>query len=324
MFAVSVNVMRPYSDVAAFAGLALALAFAVTACNTSGLSEAPRATFAQLSCLDVNQDDVINAADAADPSALPDFNADRSRDADDAAFLYGLEIRLDPNRDRATCEDDDEEQPEYLVAHGYFTPSDVSCDDPGDDAVLVLGVGGGVENLRDKGDASGVRAIVDALLEAYDERDVQTIGVISGQAAVGAINAHDAMQGWLAHAVRVYVNRYPCLRVVLVGHSHGGVTVEAVAATLEPDLADRIIVVVDVDRIEDLYVGGMARPSRVPVFNIYETNDPAFATAPYEAPNVENWDASAERHDGEPVIHTSIDNAKPVRERIVTEVLERS
>ena len=311
------------AHIAVLAGaLLVVMAVAAAACdNTSGLENAPRATFAQLACHDVNGDDLNDAADAADPSQLPDFNADRDRDADDAAFLEGLNIALDPNFDTSSCEDGSK-YPEYLVAHGYFSPSDVSCDDG--EAVLLIGVGGGVQDLRDKGDASGVRAMIDALQKEYDRRDVQTIGVISGQSAVGAVNAHDAMQAWLANVVRVYSQRYPCLRTVLVGHSHGGVTVEAVAASLEQGLGERIVVVVDVDRIEDLYVGGMARPSAVQVFNIYETNDPAFATGPHEAPNFENWDASAEEQGGDPVVHTSIDNAEGVRERIVAEVIERS
>jgi hypothetical protein len=71
---------------------------------------------------------------------------------------------------------------------------------------------------------------------------------------------------------------------------------------------------------------------RVPVFNIYETNDPVLRGAPYESPNTENWDATAatapndgeSAGDPEPVRHTTIDNAKTVEHRIVAEVMERS
>src|SRR5688572_17718026 len=120
--------MNKYTWIAiiALSGLALAAA----ACeNTSGLDEAPRATFAQLAYLDVNNDDRINGADGADPSLLSDFNADDDRDAEDAAFVEGIDIPLDPAFDTANCEGEGDDSPEYLVAHGYFSPSDVSCDD---------------------------------------------------------------------------------------------------------------------------------------------------------------------------------------------------
>lgn len=302
------------------------------ACNTSGLSSAPRATFAQLACLDINGDSRISAEDALDARELPDFNADDERDEHDAAFLIGIDIPLDPNRDNAACEGTAKRAPEYLVAHGYFEPSDVSCDD-GDEAVLLVGVGGGVVNLRETDDAAGVRDMIDALMKEYDDEGVQTIGVLSGPAIVGAVNAHGAMEQWLTHAVRVYLERFSCLRVALLGHSHGAVTADVVGAALEDDYGQRIIAVVTVDRIEALHRGDVqSRPNLVPVFNIFETNDPTLRGTPYDSPNVENWDASGEEGPSEgdkggdmkPVNHTTIDNAAPVRERIVEEVFERS
>lgn len=312
--------------------LPAAVVAALVACNTSGLSNEPRATFSQLACLDVNGDKVLNAADAADLGDVPDFNGDGDRDADDAAFLKDIEIPLDPAGSDLVCGDDAGDAPEYLVAHGFFDPSDVSCD--GDrQAVLVLGIGGGVVNLKDASDAAGVRDIVDDLLGEYDDRDVQTIAVIAGPAIVGARNGHGGMEDWLTHAVQVYLDRYPCLEVVIVGHSHGAVTGDVIAARLEGEYADRFIAVVDLDRVVALYTGDtVSRPTQVPVFNVYETNDPVLSGSPYESPNAENYDASGEEgpaggQDGgalEPVNHTTIDNSKAVRERIVAEVLERS
>lgn len=311
----------------------LLTAASVLACeNTSGLSKQPRATFSQLACLDANGDDRITGDDA-DTGTVPDFNADFRRDERDKAFLRGLDIPLDPARDRSACEGGSKSEPEYLVAHGYLQPSDVSCDD-GARPVLLVGVGGGVVNLRERDDAAGVRRVIDALQRAYDDGDVETIGVIAGPAVAGAVNIHGAMEAWLTHAVRVYFERFPCLRAVLAGHSHGAVTVDVAAAALEEaGFGDRILAVVDLDRVEKLYLGNTSvRPTRVPVVNVYQTSDAAFPGTPYDAPNVENWDATGVEgpehgKDGgplTPVRHTTIDDSAAVRERIVQEVLERS
>jgi hypothetical protein len=310
---------------------ALGLLFAAcAACNTSGLANQPRATFSQLACLDINRDRLINDGDAADPSKLPDFNADSSRDGDDAAFVRGLSIPLHASFDYAQCAGRSKKMPEYLVAHGYFEPSDVSCDN---DArpVLLVGVGGGAVNVRNKNDAAGVREVVDDLLDAYDERDEDAIAVIAAPAIGGAQLANAAMEDWLTHAVQVYFERYPCLRAVLVGHSLGAVSVDVAAARLESAYADRIIAVVDIDRIDAdaLYDGDIvSRPRSAPVFNIYETTD-GLRGVPYEAPNAENWDASLEMAPGDdgverPVTHTTIDNADGVHQRIVEEVISRT
>jgi hypothetical protein len=297
-------------------------ALVLVACNTSGLSEAPRATFSQIACLDVNGDDVLDSRDAGDPDELPDFNADFTRDEDDAGFLFGIDIPLDPARDKS-C-DDEKKNPEYLVAHGYIEPSDVSCGE--DDApVLLLGIGGGVQNVRDKGDASGVRSIVDALQKEYHDNDRETIGVIAGQAVIGAQNGHSAMEQWLTHAIQVYFERFPCISVVIVGHSHGAIIADVVGARIEQQYPGRIIAVVKVDRVgEDVYIGDLgARAMTAPVFNIYQSNVPGLSGYPEDRANVENWDASALTDDGEPISHTSLDNSEEARERIVDEVSGR-
>ena len=50
------------------------------------------------------------------------------------------------------------------------------------------------------------------LQKAYDDRSVQTIGVVAGPAIAGAANVHSAMEEWMTHAVRVYLERFPCLK----------------------------------------------------------------------------------------------------------------
>ena len=69
----------------------------------------------------------------------------------------------------------------------------------------------------------------------------------------------------------------------------------------------------------------------VHVFNIYEHNGGALQGAAYDVPNAENWDASDQQapRDGDqggplqPVNHTTIDNSKSVKQRIVEQVMAR-
>ncbi len=313
-------------------GACVATALVFFACNVSGLSGSPRATFSQLGCLDTNGDHQLNAADAADLSKVPDFNGDRSHDKNDAAFLQGLDIPLDAQREADACKAGSDRAPEYLVAHGYFKPADVSCDS-GKKPVLLVGVGGGVVNLKDREDAAGVRSMIDGLQQAFQDRGTQTIAVLAGPAIAGGQNIHTAMELWMTHAVNVYLDRYPCLRVVLLGHSHGADTVDVVAAHLEANYAARIIEVVDVDRVTTLYIGDtQSRPTTAHVLNIFERNGGVLQGSPYDSPNAENWDASDQLgpSDGDkggalrPVNHTTIDNSDAVKKRIVADVISRS
>ncbi len=305
----------------------------LAACNVTGLGNQPRATFSKLACLDANGDHRLSVADTNDLSKVPDFNGDHAHNSDDAAFLKGVDIPLDAQRQAEACSSNSDRGPEYAVAHGYFEPSNVSCKRPDDKAVLLVGVGGGLVNIKNKDDAAGIRSMVDGLQKSYDDRGVQTIAVLAGPAIVGGENVHTAMELWMTHAVQVYLDRYPCLRVVLVGHSHGAITADVVASHLEGQYANRIIEVVDVDRVGVLYIGdSTSRPTQAHVFNIYETNDEKLKGAPYDAPNAENWDASGEQgpRDGQdggplqPVDHTTIDNSQSVKDRIVAEVMRRS
>jgi hypothetical protein len=263
---------------------------------------------------------------------VPDFNGDGKHNANDAAFLYGVSIPLDPKRDKSGCNKTSGKAPEYEVAHGFFKPSDVSCDN-GKKAVLIVGVGGGVVNLKDSGDAAGVRDIVDGLIDAYKDKNIQTIAVISGPAILGASELHGSMEKWITHAIEVYLERYPCMQALLVGHSHGADTVDVASAHLEGKYADRFVEVVDIDRTTALYTGDTtSRPTQVHVLNFYETNSGALNGAPYDSANAENvnvTDTKAPKngdHGGPPapVDHTTIDNSKTVKQRIIDDAIKRS
>lgn len=307
----------------------LAGALGLAACNESGLAEKPRANFAHLACLDVNGDSRINASDAGDPSALPDFNADDDHDDFDASFVERVEIALAPDAKQA-CEEAPDANPEYLVAHDFLEDADVTCA-PGDRAVLVVGIAGGVDDLTDDDQAAGVREIVNATISRLEGADIQTIGVVAGAAFYGAENAHAAMESWLTNAIAVYLDAFPCLDVATVGFSHGGVTVTAVASGLEDaGLSDRIVVTVILDRIEDYYNGDLtSMPHSSALVSVYQRNTPG--GAPVDGATVFNYDASqdtAPADDGKdselPVTHVTIDNSKAVRDLIANVVLARA
>ena len=309
------------------------LMLAVACGNTSGLSQQPRATFSKLACLDKNGDHRLNQADAADLSSVPDFDGDHKHDANDAAFFAGIDLPLDAATQADVCKKGSVIGPEYEVAHGYFEPADVSCDG-GARPVLLVGVGGGVKDLTDKGDAAGVRSIIDGLQRSYDARGIDTIAVIAGPAISSAAQPNSAMEQWMTNAVKVYFDRYPCIRAVLLGYSHGGVTVDVMAAHLEGAYAGGFIDVVELDRVEFGYVGDtQSKPAQAHVFSIFEKNSGILSGTPYTgASNAEVWDAGGEqapeRGDQggalKPVIHTTIDNSASVKQRIIDDVMRRS
>jgi hypothetical protein len=318
---------------AAGALLSVVAGLGLAACNSSGLSSQPRATFSQLACLDKNGDHRLNAADAADPSSVPDFNGDRLHDKNDATFFTGIDIALDAASQADVCGSASKLGPEYEVAHGYFDPSNVSCAGNAH-PVLLVGIGGGVKDLKDKGQAAGVRSIIDGLQTSYKSRNVETIAVIAGPAMFGALQANTAMEQWMTNAVRVYLDRYPCIRAVLVGHSHGAVTSDVIAAGLEDKYPGRFIEDVELDRSEFAYGGDtQSKPKLVHVLSIFETTSDVLSGVPYtDAPNAELWDASGEMapENGDqggamkPVTHTTIDNAPSVKQRIIDDVKSRS
>lgn len=283
--------------------------------------------YAQLACADVNNDGRLNDADAANPGQLPDFNGDGRHDEADAAFVRGIDISLDPAGKQVACAHKNKDVgPDWSV----FEPGTqhLSCD--GDKkAVLIVGIGGGVSNLQGN-DAAGVKRVVEDAQSAFDKKGVQTVTVLSGQAVNSAASVNSAMELWMAHATQVLLDAYPCLRVAMIGHSHGAIVADVASAKLEANYAGRFVEVVDLDRVEPLYSGDTHTwPTSIPVLNVYETSDPKLHGDARDASNVNNWDATGEKgpKNGDkggpltPVDHTTIDNSDSVRKRIVDDVV---
>ncbi len=317
--------------------IALATAFGlVMACaedNVTGLSRAPQATLVRESCMDINGDHRLNDADATDLAKVPDFDGNGKHDEADAAFIRGLDIPLDPDREHETCVTKPSNiGPEFLVARADTRPAGVDCTSS-KPALLLFGVGGGIVNLDDKSDAAGVRSMIDGLQRAFEDRGYQTQAVIAGPLMDGADQVHGDQEIFLTHAATVLLDRYPCARAIFLGHSHGAVSVDVVTSHIEGQYASRIIDVVDVDRHPELYTGDtQSRPTQVHVFNIYQGADASAPGRAYDSPNAENWDASAELapENGDkggalkPVTHTTIDNSESVKQRIVAEEVQRA
>ena len=297
----------------------VALVIAVVFVASRWLDRGTGLVYAQIACSDVNGDASLNAADALNPSRLPDFNGDGRHDTADAAFLRGVDIPLDGAGEKIACA---HKNPNVGPEWAVVSPGtrDLTCARP---AVLILGVGGGVTNLK-QNDAAGVRQTIEDLATAFHHRNVQTLTVLSGQAVNSASSPDPAMETWDSHATQVFLDAYPCLRLAIVGHSHGAITGDIVAWKLEGAYGDRIIEVVNIDRVEALYGGDTVDwPARVHVLNIYETNDKLHGGA-HDAANVTNWDASGQRGpNNSPVIHTTIDNSSSVRAVIIADILKR-
>jgi hypothetical protein len=116
---------------------------------------------------------------------------------------------------------------------------------------------------------------------------------------------------------------------VLIGHSHGGVTVTSITAALEERFGARMLGVL-VDRSNVLYDRPADDiPAVTKIINIFQTNEGWHGEA-IEQPNVTNIDASSATAPIDPaggvggparVTHGSLDDSPAVQARIVEEIL---
>jgi hypothetical protein len=121
----------------------------------------------------------------------------------------------------------------------------------------------------------------------------------------------------------------PCLRAVLLGHSHGGVTVTSVGAAIEERYPGRLFGVL-IDRTIALYDRPADEmPASMPLLNLYQLNEGWHGVA-LDLPNVTNVDESGERAPVAPsdggggpalVSHKTLDDAPDVQRRVVHAVM---
>ncbi len=276
----------------------------------------------RIACLDANNDGRVDAADA-ETGTLPDITGDGVSDEADLEVLRTTNLVLSQGKP-VGC--DGQPAPDWQVS----SPAPLDCRD-GDGALVILGVGGGAVELSNPSAAAGVRWML-----AEIGGDLSTKGIPHQLVSVapglnGTEHPQPDAETWAAAYLAAELVRLPCLRAVLLGHSHGGALVSAVAARLEvAGLGDRILLTVLVDRVTALYAGDSSSlPRAVPVLNIYQTNDALLRGAALDQPNVQNWDASGSKGpaNGERggrltgMNHTNIDNSQAVMDKIARRIV---
>jgi hypothetical protein len=196
--------------------------------------------------------------------------------------------------------------------------------------LLVVAIGGGGTELMAPllGESLGLLDITNAIQARAEAQGVPSAPWLN----TGAIDAADLPQTrmgeFIAAELRRRLGELPCLRAVLLGHSHGGVTATSAAAALEADFGDRIYVVV-LDRSNALYDMPTERwPARAAVLNVFQANE-GWHGVPSDLPNVTNLDGSAAIGPRDPsegdftparVSHLTLDDAPQVQRQIVDAV----
>jgi hypothetical protein len=256
-----------------------------------------------LTCLDRDANDVLEVAD-------------------DVTF-YGLALQLSPED---ACINP-------IAQADYFdavAPSDFGCGATHQPVYLVV-IGGGGSNLLDanQGDSMGLTTIVRNLRDRAEAANVRLAFTLSSGAIIGADMAQTSLEDMLTAHIRARLEAVPCARAVIIGHSHGGVTVTSISAALEEQFSERMLGVL-VDRSNVLYDRPADEmPSVTRIINVFQTNEGWHGEA-LKQPNVTDIDASdaiapIAPHDGGggtgTVTHRSLDDSPAVQARIVEEIL---
>ncbi len=259
-----------------------------------------------ISCLDANRDGRLNGGDRPQ--------------------LAGLDISLVAGQ---ACVD-----PAHSGDFYAGTPSDAaafSCDAPRA-PLLIVAIASAGSDLMDTtgGESLGLLDIVNAVRQRADEAGVATQTLLAASAIFGGDPAQTSMERWVTHYLAGRLDAMPCLRAVLIGHSHGGVTVTSVAAVLEGRYGGRMFGVL-LDRTTALYDRNASEfPSRTRALNVYQLNE-GWHGYRLDLPNFVNDDASAARAPIAPsdgggapalVSHKTLDDSPAVQQRIEDAVMD--
>ena len=269
-----------------------------------GQMEGPRDGEAwQIACLDENGDGVIDTSDGDEFS--------------------GLSIALT----RDAC-DGPARTPEYYAGLAGEAATTCGSRPP----ALFVVIGGGGTQLQDttSGVSYGLLQMRNALYGLLERAGVASSTIITASAISGAEQPQTQMERWLQVQLERRLDETPCLRAVLFGHSHGGVTVTSVMSALEARFPGRMYGVA-LDRSIALYDRAARElPDSAPLLNVYQLNE-GWHGVPIEQPNVVNVDQSRQTAPVEPrkglepvgpVTHTNLDDSLPVQTDIVERVLE--
>lgn len=266
----------------------------------------------------------IDAAARPELIACRDRNRDLRLDAGDG--VAGVDIAL---IDGEACAGDGVRADYYADA----TDRIAGVCREGGRALLVVGIASAGSDLLAprEGESLGLLPIInDIRLRADSELGITSWLIMSTAAIFGAEQPQTSMEQWLAREIGVRMEAAPCLRAVLIGHSHGGATVTSVTATLDAAYGRRLLGVL-IDRTTALYDRPATEmPSRTPILNFFQLNE-GWHGVPLDAPNVTNYDESGRRAPVAPsdgggptlalVSHKTLDDAPEVQSRAVGEIL---
>jgi pimeloyl-ACP methyl ester carboxylesterase len=195
---------------------------------------------------------------------------------------------------------------------------------------LVAIAGGGSDLLyAGGGDSLGILDIVNTIRQRADAAGVPIAFTLSSGAVVGAHMAQTSLEELLEAQLSAQLDAVPCARAVLIGHSHGGVTVSSVTTVLDSRYWSRVLGVM-VDRTNIIYDRPAENfPEQTLLLNFFQTNEGWHGEA-IGLPNVVNFDSSAEQAPIAPadggggiatVRHRSLDDSPAVQQRIVDAVM---
>lgn len=249
-----------------------------------------------------------------------DKNGDGKLNGDDGRALHGLEIPL----------------VDSLACIGPAHHRDFYAGDPSDTATyscnaarppaLIVAIGSAGTDLFDstQGESLGVLDVVNALQRRAQDDHIATVPLLSTSAIFGAEMPQTRNEEWIEHEVARRLDAMPCLRAVLIGHSHGAAAVTSVAAALDDRYADRIYGVL-IDRTTILYDRDATElPATIPLLNVFQTNEGWHGNV-YGQANITNVDESGERAPVAPsdgggglalVSHKTLDDSVAVQHRI--------
>jgi hypothetical protein len=310
------------------AGAAGALMLAALACGEGAQVDVVKALtddsyVLRIACLDENGDGRLNAADAG-AETLDDVNGDGQVTDVDRATVTEVDMVF-PDGAPAECAANSQIDFDWQVTE----PIDCTREKAG---LLLYGVGGGAAALKEPEDAAGVRWMLSELADELEGRGIATQVASVAPGINGAAETHAAAEHWGTAYLIQQLGTQPCSRVVLLGHSHGGVHATAVGARLEEaGLGGSIALTALIDRAAGLYTGDIdSLPQDTPVFNVFLSEGDVITGSTIEQPNVENMDfagTEAPEHGEEggkmmPVNHSTIDNSPKVLEEVTRRVLD--
>jgi hypothetical protein len=256
-----------------------------------------------LTCLDTNDDARLNAADGS--------------------YLFAsIDVPLVP---AAACGGTGHGADFYESA----LLSSFNCNHAHRPLFFVVIAGGGSDLLApEKGDSLGLIDITNKVFARAEEIDMPATLTLSSGAIVGAEMAQSNLEEMLAAYVANRLALVPCARAVLIGHSHGGVTVSTVTSMLDQRFEDRLLGIL-IDRSNVIYDRPAENfPERVPLYNFFQTNEGWHGVA-IDRPNIANYDESdalapnpLDGGGGQGIVtHRSLDDSPAVQERLVNALI---